>query len=88
MAWTITTTPTKFAFIIEAYFKALREQNIYKKRRTPWKAIGSVLLKQDGFIVSESNLKALINDIRDKRTQKKIYGYEHEAEEMVKNYFT
>lgn len=88
VAWTITTTPTKFAFIIEAYFKALREQNIYKKRRTPWKAIGSVLLKQDGFIVSESNLKALINDIRDKRTQKKIYGYEHEAEEMVKNYFT
>lgn len=88
MAWTINETPTKFAFIVEAFFAELNKRNIYYKKTPPWKAIGSVLLSPEGFLVGESNLKSLVSQIRKEGNKKKISDNEHYALERLKNYFT
>lgn len=92
MAWTITTTPTKFAFLIETYFGELMKQNIYKKRSIPWKALGSILLNQEGLLIGEGNLKTLISQIRGTTKEpgntKKTHENEQYAQEELKNYFT
>lgn len=92
MAWIINESPTRFAFLIEAYFGELMKQRIYKKRSIPWKAIGNVLLNQDGLLVGEANLKTLISQIRgttkNPGNKKKIHENEQFAETKLKNYFT
>lgn len=87
-AWMIVESTTKFAFLVDAYFDELRKRNIYKKPTTPWKAIGNVLLKPDGFLVGEANLKMLISQIRTENSNKKINENYHYVQEKLKNYFT
>lgn len=88
MAWTINESPTKFAFLIEEYFKKLREKDIYSKRNPPWKALGNVLLNADGFLIGGDNLKNLTSQIRNESNKKKINENENYASEKIKNYFT
>ncbi len=90
MAWTINEAPTKFAFLVEAYFKDLIRRGIYEKKSVPWKAIGSVLLNQDGLLMGEGNLKILISQIRGTKNnpgyRKKINENEQYAQEKLKSY--
>lgn len=88
MAWTINESPTKFAFLIEAYFKELYHRNIYGKPTPPWKAISNVLLNPDGFLMGEANLKMLVSQIRNEKNKKKIHENELYAQEKLRNYFT
>lgn len=91
-AWIINESPTRFAFLIEAYFGELIKRKTYKKKSIPWKAIGNVLLNQDGLLIGEANLKTLISQIRgttkNPGNKKKIHENEQYAEIKLKNYFT